>query len=774
MNNKPVRILIAVSVFFALSGLLYAKEMVDYVDPMIGAVTLGANGEHCKYFGRTFPGAATPFGLVQLSPDTITGSGDHTSGYSYNHDVIEGFSFTHMSGVGWYGDLGNFQVMPTTGKRLFNRRYIVTKRIKGTDLFEDFPDAMENAASEYSHDQEHASIGYYSVDLLRYDIKTEVTAAPKAGIIRFTFPENKTSRLQIDLARRIGQTQRWHEHSTQNVEVLDDQTIQGYMKCSSEDGGWGHGKGDVNYTLHYYAKFSKPFKAFGVWDKDQVMEDKKNYTGTNTGFFAEYETAKDEQVMLKVGISFVSIEGAKANLRHDIAGWDFDGVRDKSKSLWSDAFKTIDFQGGSEKQKTILATSLYHCFIDPRVASDVDGWYVGADKKKHKANDFSYRTVFSGWDAFRSHFPFLTIVRPDIVNDEISSLLDMSKKSGNDYLPRWEMLNSYSGCMVGNPAVSVIVDAYEKGIRNYDIAEAYKQCKNSVDKFGNQEHGFTPGSMSKTLEYAYTDWCVGRFAESLGKDQDSKEYYQRSMAYKNIWDPGVKWMRTKNSNGKWRKWDGRTGFEQGTTESNPYQQGWFVPHDVAGFAELMGEDYFVQELKTFFNKSPDDFFWNSYYNHSNEPVHHVPYMFNYVGLPWQTQKWTREICENAYGLGPLGLRGNEDVGQMSAWYVLSAMGFHPVCPGDNVYLLTSPVFDKVTITLDPDYYKGGKFTVVAENNSPENIYIQSAKLNGKPLERAWITHQEIVAGGTIEYKMGPKPNKKWGSDPQNKPPSLSN
>ena len=730
-----------------------AREMVDCINPMIGAIASSDNGG--QGFGKTFPGAATPFGMIQLSPDTITGAANGP-GYSYDHETIEGFSFTHLSGIGWHGDLGNFQVMAATGPRLLDR---------------------DQAESAYSHDREQASAAYYSVELLRYGIKAELTAAPRAGMIRFTYPESAVSRIQIDLGRRIGQKERWLSHSRQSVRVVDERTIEGAMVCSSADGGWGRGKGNVNFTQYFCAVFSKPIQKFGVWDKDQVFEGQRAYEGTNTGFFVEFSTKKDEPVLLRAGFSYVSVEGARANLAHDIPDWDFDGVHLRSRGLWVDALKGVACEGGSEADREVFATALYHCMIDPRSVSDVDGQYLGADGQPHRADRFVYRSVFSGWDVFRSQFPLLSIIRPDVVNDEINSLLQLASLSRQNYLERWELLNAYSGCMLGNPAVSVIVDAHEKGIRGYDIEEAYRQCRNTVEKFGNRPDGFTPGSMSKTLEYAYSDWCLGRFAKSLGKCADEAEYYARSKAYTNIWNTDVKWMRTRLENEKdglaiWMPWKEKTVYSQGTTESNPYQQGWFVPHDVYGLIGLMGEDYFVQELTTFFDKTPADFLWNDYYNHPNEPCHHVAYLFNYVGRPWLTQKWTRMICQKAYGPRVRGLCGNEDVGQMSAWYLLSAMGLHPVCPGDGIYLLTSPVFDRVSLRLDPKYYPGGTFTVRARDNSPANLYIQSATLNGQPLNRAWVRHAEVVAGGTLEFTMGPKPNPAWASAPEDRPPSF--
>lgn len=739
----------------------HEKQPVDYINPIIGAVTYGKKTTDAHGFGKTFPGAATPFGLVQLSPDTYTG-GDNGSGYSYEHPTIEGFSFTHMSGVGWYGDLGNFLVTPATGKLITNRG---------------IPKEPESGyRSRFSHETEITQAGYYAVTLDDYNVRTELTAAPRAGIIRFTFPESDSSHIQIDLSRRVGGTS-----TEQYIKVENENTISGWMHCPPEGGGWGAGEGNANYTVYFWCQFSKPLKDWGIWSADIPDEGRKmrhigtdeyqdavknaprfkNATekqGKHLGFYTNFSTDEGEQVLLKSGISFVNVEGAKQNLEHDINHWDFDKVHKQARNLWSEALKNVKVSGGTEDEKTIFYTALYHTLIDPRTFSDVNGNYIGADKQIHQTGDFTYRTIFSGWDVFRSQFPLQTIINPGLVNDEINSLMQMAELSGRGYLPRWEIVNSYSGCMLGNPAVSVIVDAYEKGIRNYNIEKAFEYCKNSVDTFGNEPLGFTPHSISKTLEYAYTDWCLGRFAESLDKEEISKEYYRRSKNYTNIWDNEVNWFRARDEEGNWKEWKGKTVHGQGCIESNPFQQGWFVPHDIDGLKELLGsEANFRDTLISFFDNTPEDFLWNNYYNHPNEPVHHVPFMLNTAGVPHLTQKWTRKICSAAYGTGAYGLCGNEDVGQMSAWYVLASMGIHPICPGDNKYQITSPVFNEIEINLDANYYSGNKFTIKANNNSPENIYIQSMKLNGDPLQRFWITHNEIVNGGVLEMEMGPGP-----------------
>ena len=737
------------------------KDNVSYIHPMIGAVTYGKKSKDAHGFGKTFPGAATPFGLVQLSPDTFSG-GDNGSGYSYEHPTLEGFSFTHMSGVGWFGDLGNFLVTPTTGELRPNRGV---------------PENPESGyRSRYTHDTETAKAGYYVVTLDDYKVKAELTAAPRAGIIRFTFPENDSSRIQIDLARRVGGTS-----TEQYIKVVDENTISGWMKCPPEGGGWGAGQGNADYRVYFYCQFNKPLKDYGFWSADlpdvprkmrfirrenyqdsiknaKIFKGEKELQGKHLGFFTNFKTEADEEVLMKSGISFVNVEGAKENLEHDIPHWDFEKVKENARQLWSDAIKDVHVSGGTENEKTIFYTALYHTMIDPRAFSDINGNYVGADKKVHQSKDFTYRTIFSGWDVFRSQFPLQTIINPTLVNDEINSLLQMAELSGREYLPRWEMLNSYSGVMLGNPAVSVINDAYQKGIRNYEIDKAFLYSKNTVNNTGNGELGYSNKHISKTLEYAYSDWALATFAKSLGKEELAKEHFKRSKNYKNIWNDEVNWFRAKDSSGVWMEWKGKTTHGQGCIESDPYQQGWFVPHDIEGLKTLMGgEEAFKNELINFFEHTPEDFLWNNYYNHPNEPVHHVPFMLNEAGVPHLTQKWTRKICENAYGIGPFGLCGNEDVGQMSAWYVLAAMGIHPINPGDNKYQITSPVFNEITINLDKEYYQGKTFTIEAHNNSEENIYIQSIALNGKPLDRFYITHEEITNGGLLEMEMGPEP-----------------
>ena len=742
----------------------------SYVNPFVGASTNTELAGASHGLGKTFPGATAPFGMVQVSPNTITG-GDNGPGYSYEHTTIEGFAFTQMSGIGWYGDLGNFLVMPTIGD---------LHTFAGT---EDKPE--EGYRSRYDKSTEKASAGYYSVFLSDYKIQAEATALPHSGMLRFTFPESKEARIQVDLARRVGGTS-----TLQSVEVVDDHTIKGWMQCTPDGGGWGNGDGKADYTVYFYAQFSKPFSGHGVWSADipddwgrkredvcseryreairqaAIYPSVSAFEGKHLGFYANFETKPDEVILLKSGISYTSLKNAEENLAAEMKDFDFDRTHAECVRLWNDELAKVSVEGGTDEEKRVFYTALYHTLIDPRLCSDINGEYTGADKKIHQTGKFRKRTIFSGWDVFRSQMPLQTIINPEMVNNLVNSLVEIADQSGNEYLERWELLNAYSGCMVGNPAISVLCDAYRKGIRDYDVEKAYRYALNTSRRFGNNDDGYTPGNISCTLEYDYTDWCMARLAEWLGKEGDRAHFDKRALSYATIFDPESGWFRPRNEKGVFSSLPekGRLQEGYGCVESNPYQQGWFVPHDVEGMIRLMGgREKVLADLTDMFEKTPGDYLWNDYYNHANEPVHHVPFLFNRLGMPSLTQKWTRDICRNAYHDKVTGLVGNEDVGQMSAWYVLAAAGIHPICPGDGRYEITSPVFDRVEFRLDPAYAAGGSFVIEARDNSPENIYIQSATLNGKKYDKCYLTHDDLAAGGTLVLQMGAKPSD-WGKD----------
>lgn len=746
----------------------------DYVNPFIGASTSTSSAGIYHGLGKTFPGATTPYGMVQVSPNTITG-GDNAPGYSYEHQTIEGFAMTQMSGVGWFGEFGNFLVMPTTGPL-----YTIAGKEDGS---------ISGYRSAYDKTTETAGAGYYKVHLTDYDIQVQTTATPHCGLLKFTFPSHQQSRIQIDLARRVGGTS-----TEQYVQVVDSHTIKGWMKCTPDGGGWGNGKGGANYTVHFFARFSKPIANYGFWSADipcdwekkrkevtsvpyltrvsqaPIITGQTEIEGSHLGFFTEFPTSQNEEVELKVGISYVDMEGAEKNFMAEVADIDFEEAKARARALWNQELSRMKISGGTYDEKVIFYTSLYHTMIDPRIYTDVDGRYIGGDLKVYtKDESFTKRTVFSGWDVFRSQFPLMTIINPELVSDQLNSLITLAEQSGRHYYERWEIVNSYSGCMLGNPALSLLTDAYIKGIRTYDVEKAYQYAVNTSNTFGNGALGYSAAppsrSMSLTLEYAYTDWCIARLAEMLGKEADAALFAEKSQAYRKLFDPEKGWFRPRKADGSWEPWPERgiTTEWYGCIESTPYQQGWFVPHDVEGLVELIGSrEKTLAHLVEFFEKTPSDFRWNDYYNHANEPVHAVPFLFNRLNEPWNTQKWSRRICANAYRNEVAGIVGNEDAGQMSAWYILAASGIHPWCPGETRMEITSPVFDRVEFMLDERYVSGKKFTVIAHNNAPEHIYIQKAVLNGQPYEKCYLDFAEIAQGATLELYMGSEPNKEWG------------
>lgn len=745
-------------------------RLSSYVNPFIGATTNTEAAGSYHGLGKTFPGATAPFGMVQVSPNTITG-GDNGSGYSDEHTSIEGFAFTQMSGIGWYGDLGNFLVMPTVGP---------LKTFAGT-----LENPDEGYRSRYDKQSEFASAGYYSVQLTDYGIRAEATALPHSGMLRFTFPESNEARIQVDLARRVGGTS-----VRQFVEVVANNKIRGWMKCTPEGGGWGNGDGKADYTVYFCAEFSRPFLTHGIWSADipdgcsrkreniesesyrdwirqsGIIPSVTTYEGKHIGFYADFDTRKGEQILLKSGISFTSLRNAEENLYAEMKGWDFDEMHKACVQLWDKELAKITVTGGTEDEQKVFYTALYHTLIDPRICSDVNGEYLGADNQIHQTSEFNKRTIFSGWDVFRSQMPLQTLINPVVVNDLIHSLVEIAEQSGNEYLERWEILNAFSGCMLGNPAISILCDAYTKGIRGYDIEKAYRYALNTSEKFKNNDRGYSPGNtgVSMTLEYAYTDWCMARLAEALGKTDDCDYFDKRSRSYVTVFDADFGWFRPRDEDGNFMALPeaGRLEEWYGCMECNAYQQGWFVPHDVQGLIQLLGgREKALADLQYMFEKTPEDYLWNAYYNHANEPVHHIPFLFNHLGAPWLTQKWTRDICRNAYHNSVKGLVGNEDVGQMSAWYVLAAAGIHPVCPGDLRYEITSPVFEKIEICLDPMIASGKKFIIEAIDNSPENVYIQSATLDGKPYDKCYLMQETIARGGRLVLTMGAHPSR-WG------------
>ncbi|MEV6282647.1 GH92 family glycosyl hydrolase [Kribbella sp. NPDC051770] len=696
------------------------REAVDDIDPLIGALTTSPD----TACGKTFPGPVRPFGMVQLSPDTVSG-GDHGSGYSADMETIEGFSFTHLGGIGCYGDLGNLQVMPQTGP-------LVTGRVA--------------ANSRYRNQVVKA--GYYAVDLDRYQVRTELTATERAGIIRFTYAEAGPARIKVDLSRRVGFD---GSHSVeQHVVLVDDHTVEGWMRCDRSGGGWICGTGP-EYTVYFSLQLSQPVKSFTTWDGDDLRtEPSRTTAAADAGFFVELDVAGP--VLVKSGISFTSVEGARRNLAHDLPGWDFDQVAADARAAWAAVLEKVEIEGGTPEQRQIFRTALYHTMIEPRRWSD-----AGDDAA------YERRTVFSGWDVFRAQLPLMTIIDEKVVTDQISTLLDLTTSGRVKGLARWELLGVDTDTMVGDPAINVIAEAAVKGIEGFDTGTAYRICRdvalgpeersNRKELANWQQLGWVvEDGLSVTLENSYTDHALARFAELRGETGDARRLDASAQNYRNVFNADVGWFRGRYQDGTWM------GPDEGCTESNPEQQGWFVPHDVAGLIELAGGDAaFAERLNAIFEKTPpaDLMKWNDHYNHSNEPVHQMAFMFTYAGAPWLTQKWSRYVCDHGYGTGPEGLGGNEDCGQMSAWYVFAAAGLYPVSPVDKVYVLGSPMFERTTFRTS----RGTSFTIA---RSGEGIYIAGATLNGVPIDRAWITHDEVIAGGELLTTMSPEPTE-WGT-----------
>lgn len=718
-------------------------------NPMMGAVANEVKGHGG---GKTYPGAVLPFGMVQLSPDTITG-GDNGAGYSYGHPTIEGFSFVHMSGIGWYGDFGNLQTMPISGPR----RYF-----SGTNEFAKKPIGEAGWASRFDHERETAHPGYYSVELTDYDILAEAVAARHTGALRFTFRRGGESHIVIDLFRRIG------GHSDeQEVHILDRQTLEGRVLCTPAGGGWGHGAGNAHYEIHFVTRLSRPMDSWVCWNEGEVFEGACKMSGTSLGFSADFDLEAGAQVEVHTAISFVDIEGARNNLRSEDAS--FNRLHSRAQAEWSKALNLIDAEGGSERDREVFYSSLYHALLDPRDFSDCDGRYRAAMHAPRKADGFTFRTIFSGWDVFRSAFPLYSIVRPDVVRDEIRSLMEISEMNGGTLFPRWEIVGIESGCMVGDPGSNVLSDASMKGLTGYDAERAYRLVrrwwlgeKSGEGFIGEMNRlGYIPEDVSQTLEYAFTAWCLSRMAEKLGHGADAEEFSRLAMCYKNIFDSKAGWMNRRSASGEFAHFTSKYDTK-GCVESNIYQQTWFVPHDIEGLRRLMGEERFERELDAFFEGADLSAFWNEDYNHSNEPVHTVPHIFSLIGRPEKTQYWMRRIQREAYRPGPYGYCGNEDVGQMSAWFVLTAMGLHQSCAASNRFELNTPLFRRITLSLDPTQHACtvSRTLVIRTDCDPEtHPYIASVEVNGQAINRPFLTWEEITGGGEIVFRLCAQPTR---------------
>jgi len=710
----------------------------DFVDPFIGT------GGH----GHTFPGATVPFGMVQLSPDTRLEGWDGCGGYHYSDEYVYGFSHTHLSGTG-VPDYCDVLFMPFTGAVRWNN---------GSD-------GSKGYRSHFSHGRESAHPGFYSVFLEDYGIEAELTSAIRTGIHRYTYPVGKNQSVLVDLAHRDKVTGSW-------IRVVSPYEIEGYRGSN----GWAR-----DQKVYFAAKFSKPIKASGFALNDSVINTNGFIEGVNVKAWFGFDEKAGQSLTISVALSAASAENARLNLESETSGLDFDQIRQAAAASWNRELGKIDVKGGTKDQKIVFYTALYHTMISPNTYSDVDGSYLGRDFKVHNAGKSGYYTVFSLWDTYRALHPLMTIIDRKRTGDFINTFIHQYQQGG--MLPVWELSANETWCMIGYHAIPVIADAWLKGIREFDGNTALAAMVNSASKdiFGLEhykKYGFIPAgleseSVSKTLEYAYDDWCIAMMAASLGQDSLSKVFNRRAQSYKHLFDPSTGFMRARFNGGWFKPFDpAEVNFNY--TEANSWQYSFSVPHDMDNFIMMHGgkeksaeflDRLFSVSSETTGREQSDITGLIGQYAHGNEPSHHIAYLYNYFGKAWKTQEKVSNIMKEFYTTRPDGLIGNEDCGQMSAWAVFSSMGFYPVCPGSEEYAIGSPVFEETVIHLE----NGKRFSIKAQNISSNNIYIRQAILNNKKVNRSYLTHSEIMSGGVLELVMGPDPEKSFGTGAGNEP-----
>ena len=710
-------------------------DLAGVVNPMIGT----------DFTGNTYPGAQVPFGMVQLSPDNGLPGWDRISGYFYPDSTIAGFSHTHLSGTG-AGDLYDILFMPVT------RPY---KEAEGP----------LGIYSGFSHDEESASAGYYRVRLKDYNIVAELTATERCGVQRYTFPEADAS-IFLNLKKAMN----WDYTLDSQIEVVDSVTIRGYRFSQ----GWS-----PKQHVFFETRFSKPFEAMQL-DTTAIATKSRGRIGTATVVRFDFKTAKDEQIVVVTALSGVSAEGAHKNLVAEAPDMNFDGYRQRAAKVWNQELAKIEVKGGTSDDRVNFYTALYHSMIAPTIYSDVDGAYFGPDGQTHAGEGHTNYSTFSLWDTYRAAHPLFTYTQPDRANDMIKGFLKFYEQHGA--LPLWNLYGWETDMMIGYHAVPVIVDAYLKGIGDFDAEKALEACvasANRDDYRGIGEYkqlGYVPAysdpkkweswSLSKTLEYAYDDYCIARMAEKMGKAEIAKEFYARSQNYRNVYNPATSFFQPRDEQGRFNPKFNPDEYTEDICESNGWQYMWSVQQDIDGLMQLVGgKARFAEKLDSMFTYAPASdeelpIFSTGMigqYAHGNEPGHHVIYLFNKVGEPWKTQQYASKVMRELYQNTPAGLCGNEDCGQMSAWLVFSAMGFYPVDPISGMYEIGTPLFEEVKMQLA----NGKCFTVKAPGANAERIYVQSVKLNGAPYNKSYITHEQIMSGATLELEMGAEPGPVW-------------
>ena len=705
-------------------------NLIGYVNPMIGT----------DFTGNTYPGAQVPFGMVQLSPDNGLPGWDRISGYFYPDSTIAGFSHTHLSGTG-AGDLYDISFMPVTNPYKTGAEPL-------------------GIYSSFSHNDESASAGYYRVLLKDYNINVELTATERCGIQRYTFPEAESS-IFLNLKKAMN----WDFTADSHIEVVDSCTIRGYRYS------WGW---SPKQHVYFQTRFSRPFDAFQL-DTTAIITKEKGRVGTATVARFDFKTKQNEEILVTTALSGTSMEAAARNLEAEAPKDDFDSYHQQAEAKWSKELAKIEVTSEDADKKTIFYTAMYHAMLAPTIYSDVDGSYFGPDGQVHQAEGWTNYSTFSLWDTFRASHPLFTYIQPERVSDMIQCFLNFYEQSGA--LPLWNLYGWETDMMIGYHAVPVIVDAYLKGVGNFDPVKALEACVATANRDDYRsigfykKNGYVPSdqenwSVSKTLEYAYDDYCIARIAEAMGEKEIADEFYSRSQNYKHTFNPATSFMQPRDSKGNFSADFDPEAYIEDICESNGWQYYWSVAHDIDGLIKLTGgEARFAERLDSMFtyetaDKSKLPIFNTGMigqYAHGNEPSHHVIYLFNRVKQPWKTQKYASQVMHTLYTNTPDGICGNEDCGQMSSWFVFSAMGFYPVDPVSGQYEIGSPIFPEVKMHLA----NGKTFVVQAENVSDENIYIQSVSVNGQPYNKSYITHEMIMQGDTIHFVMGNQPGPVW-------------
>jgi len=720
------------------------EDLLSLVNPF-----MGTDGP-----GNTYPGAQFPFGAVQLSPDHGLSGWDRISGYSYEDTIISGFSHLHLSGTG-AGDLYDLLFMPV------NKRSNRTIEENGNRSF-----------SVFSHDEEGAQPGYYWVNLKDFGIKAEMTASSRGGVQRYHFPKDEGKAILLDL----GYSLNWDGPTDTYIKVIDNKTLVGYRMSS----GWA-----ADQRVYFKAEFSSAFDSYNLFaeDKEVKNEAKAKHTKVKVNF----NSANAEVIEVKVAIASSSIAGAEANFAAELNNKDFATIKAEASKEWTAELSKIDISTTNDSLKRTFYTTLYQTMLNPRVFSDVKGDYKAPNGAVENANDYTRYDLFSLWDTFRAAHPLYTIMHEARVKDMIKSLMAHYHEKG--LLPVWSFEGNETDMMMGYHSVPVIVDAYFKGmLADFDAEELYKACKASamqdaqrLDEYKakgfvstNNEH--ENWSVSKTMEYAYDDWCIAQLAKDLNKTDDYAYFMKRSNNWANHYDSESTFLRTLEADGSFVKHFIAKEYTDDYCESNAWQYFWFVPHNTQGLINKLGSaDRFEEKLDSMFTYYPtaDDVLpifstgMIGQYAHGNEPSHHVGYLYNYIGKPWKTQEIVKQIADTQYSATPDGHCGNEDCGQMSAWYIYTAMGFYPVNPADGIYVIGTPLVDNATIKLE----SGKEFAIESINLSDENIYIQKATLNGQDLQTSYIHHKDIMNGGKLVYTMGATPNKNLWTDASAFPPS---